>query len=160
MSTSPPDPDELVTVRLLDLPLHVHMRAQQHNDEMTREFQLILEQDHQRVGTVPARLLTLSTMLTSKYGGFSEAQERQIQAAYAAGETQLDEVSFLVPAGVSDAARQLGGILDEADEFCRNGDLLTLAAEPEVLAYRRWYLDNFIVQCAGAPPQPWSGTFG
>ncbi len=149
--------DGLVTVRLFGLPLRVHARAQQHTDEMTREFQLIVEQDHQQSGSVPRRLLQLSTMLSSRYAGFSDAQERRIHEGLAAGESQIDELTFLVPADVGDAARQLGDILDEADEFCRTGQLLTLAATPELVAYRHWYLDNFIVQCAGAQPQPWSG---
>jgi len=127
---------------------------------MTREFQLILEQSHQHEGSVPNRLLQLSTTLSSRYAGFSDAQERRIEQGLAAGETQIDELTFLVPADVGDAARQLGDILDEADAYCRGGQLLTLAAPPELVAYRRWYLDNFIVQCAGAPPQPWDGPLG
>jgi hypothetical protein len=150
----------LVTVHLLGVPLKVHARAQQHNDEMTREFQLIVEQDHQEGGTVPTRLLQISTLLSERYRGFTEEQESRMEAAMAAGETQLDEVTFTVPAEVGDAARQLGDILEEADAYCRTGQLLTLAAPPDVAAYRRWYLDNFIVQCAGAPPQRWSGPLG
>ena len=146
-----------MTVRLMGLPLKVHARAQQHNSEMTREFQLIVEQDHQGGGSVPARLLQISTLLSARYAGFTEEQEARIEAGIAAGEAQLDEVAFLVPADVGDAARQLGDILDEAEEFCRSGQLLTLSATPDVSAYRRWYLDNFIVQCAGAPPLPWTG---
>ncbi|MDQ1682995.1 MAG: hypothetical protein QOH99_1536 [Frankiaceae bacterium] len=135
----------LVTVHLLGLPLKVHARAQQHNDEMTREFQLIVEQDHQEGGTVPTRLLQISTLLSERYRGFTEEQESRIEAAMAAGATQLDEVTFTVPADVGDAARQLGDILEEADTYCRTGQLLTLAAPPDVAAYRRLYLDNFIV---------------
>ncbi|MCU1678054.1 MAG: hypothetical protein JWM93_2812 [Frankiales bacterium] len=152
--------DSMVTVQLVGLPLKVHARAQQHADEMTREFQLIVEQDHQHAGSVPDRLLQLSTMLSSRYAGFTAEQERRIEAGIAAGEVQLDTVTFTVPADVGTAARQFGDILDEADEYCRTGQLLTLAPSPEVAAYRRWYLDNFIVQCAGAPPQPWSGPLG
>ena len=147
----------LVTVRLVGLPLKVHARAQQHSAEMTREFQLIVEQDHQGGGSIPARLLQISTLLSGRYAGFTEEQEARIEAGIEAGETQLDEVTFLVPADVGDAARQLGDILDEAEDFCSSGQLLTLSATPEVTAYRRWYLDNFIVQCAGAPPLPWTG---
>ena len=146
-----------MTVRLAGLPLKVHARAQQHNAEMTREFQLIVEQDHQGGGSVPARLLQISTLLSARYAGFTDEQEARIEAGIAAGEAQLDEVTFLVPVDVGDAARQLGDILDEAEDFCRSGQLLTLSATPEVAAYRRWYLDNFIVQCAGAPPLPWTG---
>ena len=152
-----PSETPLVTVRLVGLPLKVHARAQQHNAEMTREFQLIVEQDHQGGGSVPARLRQISTLLSSRYAGFTDEQEARIEAGIEAGDALLEEVTFLVPADAGDAARQLGDILDEADEFCRSGQLLTLSASPEVVAYRRWYLDNFIVQCAGAPPLAWTG---
>ena len=147
----------LVTVHLLGVPLKIHARAQQHLDEMRRECQLIVEQDHQEGGSAPSRLLQISTMFSSQYAEFTEAQENRIEAGISAGEAELDELTFTVPAEVGDAARQLGDILDEADAFCRSGQLLTLAAPADVVAYRRWYLDNFIVQCAGAPPQRWSG---
>jgi hypothetical protein len=47
-------------------------------------------------------------------------------------------------------------MLDEVDEFCRQGKhLLTLATPPELVAYRRWYLGEFIAQLAGRPATPW-----
>jgi hypothetical protein len=47
-------------------------------------------------------------------------------------------------------------LLDEADEFCRAGDrLLTLAAEPELVAFRHWYLGEFWKQVEGAEPVSW-----
>ena len=152
------DGTPLVTVRLLGLPLQIHARAQQHNDEMTREFQLIVSREHQEGGHVSSRLLQISTLLSARYRGFTQEQEARIEAAMARGETELEEVTFLVPADVADAARQFGEILDEAEAFCLSGQLLTLAAPTEVAAYRRWYLDNFIAQCAGAPAQRWSGA--
>jgi hypothetical protein len=148
---------ELVTVRLLGLPLRVHARAQQQAESMQREFQLIVEQAREDAGSVPGRLLELSTVLSARYEGFSEEQEERIEAATAANELQLPELVFQLPAHAGEAAQQLAKILDEADEFCREGQLLTLAATPDVVAYRRWYLDNFISQCAGGSPIGWDG---
>jgi len=149
--------EHFVTVRLLGLPLHVHARAQQQSDAMRREFQLIVEQDREHAGTVPVRLLQLSTLLSARYEGFSEEQEERIEGGIEAGEQQLDELVFTLPAHAGQAARELGAVLDEADEFCREGQLLTLATPPDLVAYRRWYLDNFVVQSAGGSPCPWSG---
>ncbi len=149
---------ELVTVRLVGFPLAVHLRAVQQSDAMRREFQLIVLQEREHAGSVPARLLSLSTVLASRYEGFSEQQEQLIEDSSSAGRTQLDELVFVLPRDVSEAAQQLGDILDEADAFCRSGHLLTLATPPDLVTYRRWYLDNFIAQCDGGPPQPWIDT--
>jgi len=89
--------EQFVTVRLLGLPLHVHARAQQQSDAMRREFQLIVEQEREQAGTVPVRLLELSTLLSARYEGFSEEQEERIEAGIEAGEQQLDELVFTLP---------------------------------------------------------------
>jgi len=62
-----------------------------------------------------------------------------------------------VPADVGGASVALGVMLDEADAYCREGrHLLTLSTPPEALAYRRWYLLQFVDQVAGRPPRSWS----
>jgi hypothetical protein len=49
-------------------------------------------------------------------------------------------------------------MLDDADEYCREGrHLLTLATPPDLLAYRRWYLQQFVDQARGRPATPWDG---
>jgi hypothetical protein len=48
-------------------------------------------------------------------------------------------------------------MLEEADEYCRSDQLLTLATPPTLVAFRRWYLGEFIAQIDGRPPQPWTG---
>ncbi|MDP8936487.1 MAG: hypothetical protein M3O23_01920, partial [Actinomycetota bacterium] len=47
-----------------------------------------------------------------------------------------------MPAEVGPAAAEFNRLLDEADEFCRAGDLLTLATPPDTAAFRRWFLDH------------------
>ncbi len=47
--------------------------------------------------------------------------------------------------------------MDEADDYCRAGQhLLTLVTPPEALAFRRWYLGEFVRQIAGEQPRPWT----
>lgn len=155
---SPGDTEEhLVTVELLGLPLNIHVRAQQQSADMQREFQLIVEQARVHASSVPSRLLELSTQLSARYESFSDDQEQRIEAATDAGQLQLDRLTFKLPAHAGEAAQQVSAILDEADEYCRSGQLLTLATPPDLVAYRRWYLDNFTAQCAGGEPVPWTG---
>jgi anti-anti-sigma factor len=49
-------------------------------------------------------------------------------------------------------------MLDEVDDYCRDGDLVSLVTPPEAVAYRRWFLDEFIRQLRDdADPRPWPG---
>ncbi|MDP1804714.1 MAG: hypothetical protein Q8K72_06075 [Acidimicrobiales bacterium] len=145
---------ELVTVRILGMPLDVMQRSAEHSDELLREFALIREEGSDQV---PARLLSLIEELRSRFGSFSEGPRQAMQDAWERGEQTID-LSYEVPAGVAAAARQLGALLDEADEFCRAGDLLTLSTQPEGVAFRHWYLDEFPRQVDGQPPRPWSAV--
>jgi hypothetical protein len=143
---------ELVTVRILGMPLDVMQRSAEHSDELLREFALIREEgsDH-----VPARLLALIEELRGRFGSFSEGPRQAMQDAMERGDETID-LAYEVPPAVAAAARQLGDLLDEADEFCRAGDLLTLATQPEAVAFRHWYLEEFQRQVEGQPPRPWS----
>ena len=143
---------ELLPVHIVGLPLDVMQRSAEHNDELLREFALVRGEggDH-----VPARLLALIEELRGRFGAFSEGPRQAMQDAMDRGDATID-LRYEVPAEVAGAARRLSALLDEADEFCRAGDLLTLATTPEGLAFRRWFLDEFDLQIQGHPPRPWS----
>jgi hypothetical protein len=145
---------ELVEVRLLRLPLALWQRTQEHIDGLLREFMLIVQDGEARAAT-PGRLLALIDEITAGYGEFSEEQRRQMDAALARGEAEID-LTYQVPPGAAGAAQQLGDMLDEADDYCRRGDhLLTLATPEEAVRFRRWFIGEFVDQLAGRPPTPW-----
>ena len=54
-----------------------------------------------------------------------------------------------------DCRVELRSTLAEADEFCRRGELLTLATPPEYVAFREWFLGEIVRQLEGKPPTPW-----
>ncbi len=148
---------DLVEVRLLQLPLEVWQRTQEHVDGLLREFALMVADDEARAAT-PGRLLNLFNQLSAGYGSFSEAQRVEMEEALAQGETEID-LTYHIPPAAAPAAQQLGDMLDEADEYCRRGDhLLTLATPPEELRFRRWFISEFVDQLGGAPPTPWPAT--
>lgn len=144
-------------VRLLQVPVPLWARSQQVTDELLREFALAAAQaDDEQAHHLPGRLTTLIDTLTGQFAGVSTAQEQQLEAAAAAGQDVLDELVFHVPAEAGPASKVLGDMLDEADEYCREGQhLLTLAAPDDVVAFRRWYLLAFVEQPQGAAPVPW-----
>ncbi|HEV7209813.1 MAG TPA: hypothetical protein VGN54_13895 [Mycobacteriales bacterium] len=146
----------LVAVQLLALPVALWGRAQEHGDELVREFILIAGNRERRPGhEVPVALTELIEQLTASYGGFTAEQEIVLADAALAGVAQVD-LTFHVPAHTADAVVELNAILDAADEYCRAGEhLLTLATPPEAVAFRRWYLGEFTRQIKGEPPLPW-----
>ncbi len=147
---------ELVEVRVLGLPVDVYLRAAEHNDELMREFALVTGQDSGDEAAVPVRLLALVDELRSRFSGFTTQPEAELRDAAARGDPTIDLI-YLVPPDVARGAAELDRLLDEADEFCQAGDLLTLAAPPEARAFRRWLLGEFVRQAGGEAPAPWPG---
>jgi hypothetical protein len=160
------DPDlavggSLVKVRIVDLPLPVVSRAQQWSDELTREFTHIATS--RRRGDeplserpLPARLVSIVEMLSAGYGPFTVEQDAVLADAVASGAATLPELVYRVPASAGPAAAALRELMEEADAYCQQGEhLLTLTSPQDVTAFRRWFLNEFERQCAGAEPVPW-----
>jgi hypothetical protein len=138
-------------VQLVGLPVELWLRAREHAEELQREFALIA---HGESDNLPARLVTVISELRTRFQAFTATIDSAIEEAAARGETRID-VAFDVPEAARDAADEAETLLDEADEYCRRGNLLTLATPDDLLAFRRWYLDEFRAQIAGADPTPW-----
>ncbi len=154
-----PTTQPLVTVELRGLPVRLQMRAAEHMQGLQREFVLIADglQHGQDSPALPRQLLDLVDALQRRYGGFTEEQEDQLDEAHHDGLATID-LTFRVPADAADAAVALGAMLDDTDRFCREGrHLLTLATPPDLVTYRRWYLQQFVDQIEGREPAPWSG---
>ena len=150
MSESP----QLIEVRILSLPVPILQRAREHGDGMMREFALIQlsESDHHGV---PRRLLQIADELKDRFSRFTAGTDAELAAAEASAATEVD-LLYNVPADVADACIRLRSLLDEADDYCRAGQhLLTLVTPPEAVAFRVWYLEEFVRQVAGEDPVPW-----
>lgn len=147
---------DLVEVRLLELPVAGHQFASQHIDELLREFSYL---DAGELA-VPARLLGLRHDLQARFGAFTAGPGNEIGAAVERGLSSID-LTYRIPPEVGGLARQAVDLLEEADEYCRQGDhLLTLAAPPAAVKYRRWFFGEFTRQCAGEAPIPWPAFTG
>jgi anti-anti-sigma factor len=142
----------LVEVRLLGFPIGVHRRAAQHHDAVRREL-VVLDVDSD---ALPSRLAALSEELNVRYAGFATTQNEALAAALERGDRTID-LAYQLPASLADDSERLGRLLDEVDEYCRAGDLLTLVTPQEVLAYRQWLLSEVADQIrVGRPPIPWA----
>jgi hypothetical protein len=145
---------ELVEVRLLRLDLAQLRDTEAHHDELFREFALIVGSDPTPGHEVPSRLLTLIDELNERFAGFTASPEAEVAAAIARGDTEVD-VTYHVPREVDEAAARFTELLTAADEYCRQGDLLTLAPPPEAVIFRNWFLGEFVAQVRGSDPTPW-----
>jgi hypothetical protein len=144
----------LIEVRILSLPVAILQRTREHGDGMMREFALIQLSETDNHG-VPRRLIELADDLKERFSGFTAGSEAELAAAEASAATEIDIV-YKVPADVSEACIRLESLLAEADEYCRAGQhLLTLVTPPEAVAFRTWFLEEFVRQTAGEDPVPW-----
>lgn len=150
---------DVVDVHMLRMPVQIWAASQEHHDELLREFSLMtvgLEDESTTSAPVPLRLLRLVQQLTTRFAGTSDAQREQLFAAAVQGQEEIDDLVYRLPTAAAPAARELGSMLDEADEYCRTGrHLLTLATPDEIRLFRRWYLGQVVGQLDGAAPVPW-----
>jgi hypothetical protein len=149
--------DDVFEARMLQLPVQVWARSQEQHDALMREFALmsVPSEPGERERHVPTRLTELMANLTADFEGVSTEQEQELFAASAAGTDTIDQL-YRVPVAAAAASKALGKMLDEADDYCRQGQhLLTLASDDELVRFRWWYLDQFIDQTDGKPPVAW-----
>lgn len=143
-------------VHLLVLPVRLWAQTQEQTDALLREFALMALGTEMATHEVPHRLLTLMESFEKRFAGVADAQELALHEAASAGVLVIDDLHYQVPAEVTEASIMLGEMLDEADVYCAEGShLLTLAASPEVVRFRRWFLTQFVDQIAGRPAVPW-----
>lgn len=154
------EPD-LVEVQLLQVPVPLWSRAEQQTSDLLREFALASAHPDEDDHPLPARLSALIDTLSKDFSGTSDEPTEQLFAAAAQGVDVIDRLLYLTPAAAAPASRALGDMLDEADAYCLEGrHLLTLAADAQVVSFRRWYLTEFIRQVAGEQPLPWPAYDG
>ncbi|HUZ44879.1 MAG TPA: ATP-binding protein [Acidimicrobiales bacterium] len=147
-----PDAGGLVEVRILGLPPQAYLDSEQHNDALMREFALISRDD--RTSSLPRQLLELVAEIQLFFGAQVSASRAQIVAAVERGDQAVDLHIRMHPRNRSYVERSVA-LLTEADRYCREGDLLTLAASEEILRFRDWYLGQVLAQLDGAAPSPW-----
>jgi len=151
---SAPPPAQLIRVRLLNMPVQVFAGFRVRYAELRRELAL-LAMAHGQEYPVATELSDLFVQV--------EQERRQSQGvgeigdAIAAGRERVD-LEYLVPSSAPETMSRMLEMLQQADEFCRDQKLLTLAASPQQVALQEWYLGEFARQAAGQEPTPWPGS--
>ena len=140
---------------LRNYPLRLWHRSFEHTQDLMREFQLIVSAGS-HPHDVPHRLLEMADMFITRFGPQIDAITAARQAALDAGLDAFDSV-VPMPAETMEIVPAVTKMLDDVDDYCRRGDLLTLARPADQVALQTWTLGEVMAQFQGAPPTPWDG---
>jgi hypothetical protein len=143
-------------LRMIGFPCELYVRSRRRNEALLREFAFLMQSDADTDtdADTPSRLVTIGREIENRFYGLNSTLEDEVEAALARGEDSIDlEVTVLSIA--REAAETLGELFDEADAYCRRGDLLTLEEPPELRAFRQWYLEQCVRQLDGEAPSSW-----
>lgn len=133
-------------VVLHDVSVPLFWAMERHHDEMQREFALIaIDRARGGAAAVPARLLQLVTDLRARYGRQRSVLLEAMQGAAERGDETVT-VRVDMPAAAAEEVAAACATYEEADAFCRSGDLLTLSVPPEVGAFRRALCESIVAQ--------------
>lgn len=152
-------PNVVGRVVLLRYPVRLGQLLGQYHADLMRELQLVVIGSRSDSAThAPRRLLELTTLLTTRYAAYLAAPARQRDEAVARCDRETN-VTYPVVPETAEVVRQFAEIMDEVDEFCRSGDLLTLAMPDDAHRLRRWTVAEFLAQAGGDEPTPWAGPW-
>jgi hypothetical protein len=149
----------MVTVTLVGYPIALANRTRRHYEAIEREFALIHFSDETTKASVPARLLEVAELTRAALASGQVVDRERI-----ANGSELEDGTITVEVEAARWARstftELVGLLAEADEFCREGDLITQPMAPECREFREWILGELVRQIDGEAPRPWSPRAG
>jgi hypothetical protein len=140
-------------VRFVGVPVDGYLELQAHNDALFRELELIsIELETDRAARVASPLAELVDQLYWRFRGQRDSYRDVVAAAQARGEPTVELETTATTASVSGAWSYLE-LLDQADELCRTGVLLTPEPPAQVRALRRWFVEQMAAQLLdGAAP--------
>ena len=147
------------TVELLGFPVAAYFESRAHVESLARELALVAI-----AGTAPhtsATALRVRELVDAHAGTHTsalwQATHRQLEEALRRREDAVD-LRFALPVAAAPGIERYRALLDEAEGYCRNGDLLTTEASPQVRSLRAWYFDQVLGQLRdGTPARPFPG---
>ncbi len=144
---------------LLDYPLRIWARQQEHSEEGPARVHAARERGFLRGGPRrSARLIALAELFRDRFGRLVDAITATRLAALEAGADRMDW-HVPLPRATPELIRQVQAVYVEVDEYCRSGDLLTLARPADVVALQDWSTNEILAQFSSAEPIPWPGPF-
>ncbi len=141
-------------VRLLRVPTALLDDHRRHLEDLVHELHIVVagaESGAVEGGGGPAPIVSEMLDAYSRSGDFVS---RQAEAAASRGNGVVD-IDIEVHPSVATGAPRLVELLEEVDRMCRDRELLTVAAPPEVAELRRWMCAQIVAQVErGEEPEP------
>ena len=132
-----------------------YLELQAHNDALFRELELIsIELERDDGAQVAAPLADLVDQLYRRFRGQRDSYRDVVAAALARGRRHGRAGRRPPPPAAASGARGYLALLEQADELCRDGTLLTPEPPARVKALRRWFVEEMAAQVDGAAPTP------
>jgi GAF domain-containing protein/anti-sigma regulatory factor (Ser/Thr protein kinase) len=146
-----------VRVDLLGIPVFVLQKASEEYEALFRELRLIKEHADSNLPSssfLPEQLSVLLSEVGTRFNGFGPGVDETWQAVV---DSRVDthDWHLRLPESAVKLCAYFDAMLDEADEFGREAQLLTLPASAASVAVRRWFLAEIISQLSGQPAIPW-----
>lgn len=134
-------------VRLENVPARLFLESQDHQHDLIRELQLIDTGRRSDIATteVSHELARLIADILTRYRDVRTATRSQAIAALERGEATVT-LEVPVRAGMASALKEWLALLDRADRACAEGELLLVAARPEVRQLRQWYVEELVAR--------------
>ena len=153
VAPAPPAAPGARRVRFPDVPVDGYLELQAHNDALFRELELVsIELEGDDGARVAAPLADLVDQLYRRFQGQRDSYRDAVAVAQARGEATVELETAATAAAVSGARGYLA-LLEQADELCRAGLLLTPEPSPAVRALRAWFVEQMAAQVLdGATP--------
>ncbi|HEX2155345.1 MAG TPA: hypothetical protein VHL52_15375 [Acidimicrobiia bacterium] len=140
-------------VHLRAIPVSVWHETRLWFEGLMREFDIIAAESQ---ASTPRELLDFVVAASEKFERFSNDPNAILEEAWQQGRPNLD-LDLELPPEAAQAARDMWSHIVAADEFCRDGNLLTMAIKDEPRRFVEWYLGEVADQIEGAQPRPWTG---
>jgi hypothetical protein len=124
-------------VRLRDIDVEQFWTLEQHHEAILREFTLIaIASEIGEPQATPQKVLKLVRRTRERFMAQREGVFKQVREATEDG-AQTVTVTLDLPVSAASMIQEAADAFELADDYCRAGDLLTLASPPEVSALRR-----------------------
>lgn len=147
------EPDGMVTIRLLGMPVRLFSRLRLHFAECGREVRLLALADPDRY---PLEAELAMTCLQIEHERRLVSGIEQLDKAMVEGCDVID-LDYIAPSTAPATMAQLARQLDALYRRYDDEPLLTVRPSPLLLRLQRWYLSEFSRQSAGEPPIRWVG---
>jgi GAF domain-containing protein/anti-sigma regulatory factor (Ser/Thr protein kinase) len=138
--------EPVFTVSLGDVPTDLLLAAEEHMDNLGREFALAATGASSGEATaMPADMATMVDTVLHEFSGPRQAIKVQALAA-ADRREERTTLTLNLPLSAIRGAEAYLEALDRADAYARGARILTLETPPQHRAFRRWYLETIVEQ--------------